>query len=96
LSRSPALVKDHLRKQGRYLLGGAVAAGFTVDEDGNLRADRNRKVHKAMMQQLSDEGLSSRAIAARMQDRGLTISHNTVYRCLTDRRKTDVSVSAVL
>jgi hypothetical protein len=58
LSRSPALVKDHLRKQGRYLLGGAVAAGFTVDEDGNLRADRNRKVHKAMMQQLSDEGLS--------------------------------------
>lgn len=95
LSLSPALAKDHLRKQGRYL-GGAVAAGFTVDEDGNLRADRNWKAHKAMMQQSSDQGLSSRAIAAGMQDRGLTISHNTVYRCLTDRRKTDVSVSAVL
>lgn len=81
-------VKDHLRKQGRYL-GGAVAAGFSVDTDGNLRADRNWERQLATMRQLSDEGLSSRAIASEMQKRGLAISHNTVYRCLTQRRKTD-------
>jgi len=79
-------VKDHLRQQGRYL-GGAVAAGFTVDAEGNLRADRNWERQLATMRQLSDEGLSSRAIAAEMGKRGLTISHNTVYRCLTHRRK---------
>jgi transposase-like protein len=45
-----------------------------------------------MMKQLSDEGLSSRAIATRMQEHGLNISHNTVYRCLTERRKTDAVI----
>ena len=83
-----ASVKEHLREQGRYL-GGAVAVGYTKDVHGNLRPARNWEKHLAMMKQLSDEGLSSRAIAARMQEHGLNISHNTVYRCLTDRRKTD-------
>jgi DNA invertase Pin-like site-specific DNA recombinase len=89
-----ASVKDHLRKQGRYL-GGAVATGYTKDAEGNLRMARNWEAHLAMMQQLSDEGLSSRAIAAKMQKRGLNISHNTVYRCLTQRRKTDESNSTL-
>lgn len=83
-----ASVKDHLRKQGRYL-DGAVAVGYTKDAHGNLRPARNWSEHLAMMKQLSDEGLSSRAIAAGMQKHGLNISHNTVYRCLTLRRKTD-------
>jgi putative DNA-invertase from lambdoid prophage Rac len=81
-------VKEHLRKEGRYL-GGAVAAGYSVDGDGNLTADRNWEMQLATMRQFSDEGLSSRAIAAEMRKRGLSISHNTVYRCLTQRRKTD-------
>jgi DNA invertase Pin-like site-specific DNA recombinase len=88
-----ASVKDHLRKQGRYL-GGAVAAGFSVDEDGNLRADRDWERQLATMRQLSDEGMSSRGIASEMQKCGLTISHNTVYRCLTQRRKTDIDSPA--
>jgi DNA invertase Pin-like site-specific DNA recombinase len=85
-----ASVKDHLRKQGRYL-GGAVAAGYRKDESGNLRMTRNWEHHLATMKVLSDEGLSSRQIAAEMQKRGLSISHNTVYRCLTQRRKTDTT-----
>jgi len=83
-----ASVKDHLRKQGRYL-GGAVAAGYAKDANGNLRVSRNWEKHLKTMKQLSDEGLSSRAIATEMQKHGLSISHNTVYRCLTQRRKTD-------
>ena len=43
-----ASVKEHLRKQGRYL-GGAVAAGYTKDADGNLRATRNWDKHLATM-----------------------------------------------
>ena len=87
-----ASVKEHLREQGRYL-GGAVAVGYTKDAHGNLRQARNWEKHLAMMKQLSDAGLSSRAIAARMQQHGLNISHNTVYRCLTDRRKTDAALA---
>ena len=86
-----ASVKDHLRKQGRYL-GGAVVTGYAVDETGTLKMSRDWQKHLATMKKLSDEGLSSRAIADRMKERGLKISHNTVYRCLTDRRKTDDAV----
>ena len=88
-----ASVKEHLRRQGRYL-GGAVAAGYSIDADGNLRVARNWDKQLATMRQLSDEGLSSRAIAAEMRKRGLEISHNTVYRCLTKRRKADTSGAA--
>jgi DNA invertase Pin-like site-specific DNA recombinase len=84
-----ASVKDHLRKQGRYL-GGALAVGYTRDADNNLKVSHDWKKHLATMKALSDEGKSMRQIAEKMKERGLSISHNTVYRVLVQRRKTDV------
>jgi DNA invertase Pin-like site-specific DNA recombinase len=83
-----ASVKDHLRKQGRYL-GGAVATGYAKDANGTLSLSPDWKKRLAEMTALSDAGKSTRFIAERMKERGLNISHNTVYRCLTQRRKTD-------
>jgi DNA invertase Pin-like site-specific DNA recombinase len=87
-----ASVKEHLRKQGRYL-GGALAVGYTLDDDNNLKVSRDWKKHLATMKALSDEGKSTRQIAATMKERGLNISHNTVFRVLVQRRKTDVVLS---
>jgi DNA invertase Pin-like site-specific DNA recombinase len=83
-----ASVKEHLRKQGRYL-GGALAVGYTRDANNHLKMSRDWKKHLAMMKALSDEGKSTRQIAATMKERGLNISHNTVFRVLVQRRKTD-------
>jgi DNA invertase Pin-like site-specific DNA recombinase len=83
-----ASVKDHLRKQGRYL-GGALAVGYTRDANNNLKVARDWKKHLATMKALSDDGKSTREIATAMKERGLSISHNTVYRVLVQRRKTD-------
>lgn len=81
-------VKEHLRKQGRYL-GGAMAVGYTKDANGKLKMSRNWRSHLAMMKALSDAGKSTREIAREMKTLGLTISHNSVYRVLTGARKTD-------
>ncbi|MBP7569292.1 MAG: recombinase family protein [Acidobacteria bacterium] len=83
-----ASVKDLLRRQGRYL-GGTPAVGYRKNADGTLTTLPDWKRRLSEMQALSDAGKSTRFIAARMQERGLNISHNTVYRCLTQRRKTD-------
>jgi putative DNA-invertase from lambdoid prophage Rac len=84
-----ASVKDHLRKQGRYL-GGALAVGYSRDAENNLKMSRDWKKHLATMKALSEAGKSTRQIAEKMKERGLRISHNTVYRVLVQRRKTDV------
>jgi DNA invertase Pin-like site-specific DNA recombinase len=82
-----ASVKEHLRKQGKYL-GGAMAVGYT--KDGNtLKVSRDWRKHLARMKALSKAGKSTRDIAVTMNERGLKISHNTVHRCLTQKRKTD-------
>lgn len=83
-----ASVKEHLRKQGKYL-GGALAVGFTKDAHNTLRMSRGWQEHLATMKALSDEGKSTREIAAKMKQSGLEISHNTVYRVLIQKRKTD-------
>ena len=83
-----ASVKDHLRKQGRYL-GGAMVVGYTKDANNQLKVSRDWRKHLATMKALSEAGKSTRDIAATMKERGLAISHNTVYRCLTQKRKTD-------
>jgi len=83
-----ASVKEHLRKQGKFC-GGALAVGFTKDADGNLKVSRDWRKHVATMRALSDAGKSTRQIAVAMSERGLKISHNTVYRVLVNRRKTD-------
>jgi hypothetical protein len=77
-----AEANDGMGKAGRYL---PLA----------LKESRDWQKHLRTMKALSDEGKSTRFIAARMKEQGLAISHNTVYRCLTQRRKTDAVVSAV-
>src|ERR1700733_7003589 len=73
-------VKDHLRKQHKYL-GGVMAKGYIKDEMNTLRPDPKWKAHLRIMNDLSAKGLSTRAIAEEMKKRGFVISHNTVYRC---------------
>jgi putative DNA-invertase from lambdoid prophage Rac len=83
-----ASVKEHLRKQGKYC-GGAMAVGYKKDANGKLKMSRNWRKHLAMMKALSDAGKSTRDISAEMKRHGLNISHNTVYRLLLNKRKTD-------
>jgi DNA invertase Pin-like site-specific DNA recombinase len=87
-----ASVKEHLRNQGKYL-GGAMAVGYTKDANNSLTMAGDWRKHLAMMRALSDKGKSTREIAATMKKRGLQISHNTVYRVLVQRRKTDAVLS---
>jgi DNA invertase Pin-like site-specific DNA recombinase len=88
-----ASVKEHLRQQGKYL-GGTLAIGYVKDKSNTLKQDRRWKKHLETMKRLSDEGKSTREIARSLREQGLTISHNTVYRCLTNQRKTDAQPSA--
>jgi DNA invertase Pin-like site-specific DNA recombinase len=88
-----ASVKEHLRKQGRYL-GGAMAVGYAKDTNGKLTMTPTWRRQLAAIKALSDDGKSTRDIAAVMRKRGLTISHNTVYRLLVHKRKTDTVMSA--
>lgn len=83
-----ASVKEHLRQQGKFC-GGALAVGFTKDANGNLKMSRHWRKHLATMKALSDAGKSTREIATEMKQNGLNISHNTVYRVLVNKRKTD-------
>jgi DNA invertase Pin-like site-specific DNA recombinase len=88
-----ASVKDHLRRQGKYL-GGAMAIGYTKDRSDSLRMSRDWRKHLARMNALSVSGKSTREIAKTMRAQGLAISHNTVYRILTGKRRTDSVVAA--
>jgi len=83
-----ASVKEHLRKQGKYL-GGAMAIGYATNARGKLVMLPTWRRHLATMKALSDDGKSTRDIAAVMNTRGLSISHNSVYRVLAERRKID-------
>lgn len=83
-----ASVKEHLRKQGRFV-GGLLPVGYKRTKDGRLVRDREWKRHASRMKKLSDEGLSVRKIAKEMKSHGLQLSYSTVYAVLTDKRKVD-------
>ena len=83
-----ASVKEHLRQQGKYL-GGTLAIGYVKDKSNTLKQDRRWKKRFETMKRLSNQGKSTRHIARSLREQGLSISHNTVYRCLTNQRKTD-------
>jgi putative DNA-invertase from lambdoid prophage Rac len=87
-----ASVKEHLRQQGKYL-GGAMAVGYTKDANGKLVMIPGWRRQLTTIKALSDSGESTRDIAVMMNKRGLTISHNTVYRVLVQKRKTDAVLS---
>lgn len=83
-----ASVKEHLRKQGRFV-GGLVPVGYKKTKDGRLVRDREWTRQSAQIQKLSRQGLSVRKIAAEMKSHGLQLSYSTVYAVLTDKRKVD-------
>lgn len=83
-----ASVKEHLRKQGRFV-GGLLPVGYKRTKDGRLLRDRDWKRQSAQIQKLSEQGLSVRKIAAEMKSHGLQLSYSTVYAVLTQKRKVD-------
>ena len=88
-----ASVKETMRKQGRFV-GGLVPVGYEKTADGRLVVSPEWKEQRATIQVLHQEGLSTRKIAETMTDRGLPISHMTVYNVLTHARKVDEAVTS--
>lgn len=84
-----ASVKEHLRKQGRFV-GGLLPVGYKKTNDGRLVRDPDWKRHVSRMQTLSEQGVSVRKIAAEMRSHGLQLSYSTVYAVLTEKRKVDL------
>jgi hypothetical protein len=56
--------------------------GFSVSADGNLETNGNREAILKMTLRLKMKGLSLRAIAGELQNRGYRISHTGVARIL--------------
>lgn len=83
-----ASVKEHLRKQGRFV-GGLLPVGYSKLQDGRLMRHGDWKQLTARMRKLSKQGMSLRKIAIEMQEYGLELSYSTVYAVLTDKRKVD-------
>ena len=84
----PLLMRERMRQRkrqgklmGRYL-GGNVPIGFSVSNDGDLETNGNREAILKMTLRLKMKGLSLRAIASELQNRGYRISHTGVDRIL--------------
>ncbi len=80
-----AEMKAHLKEHGRYL-GGARPFGYRVSKDGTLEPDATEQKAIATMRGLKKRGLSLRAIAERVQEKGFSLSHVGVQRVLAGSR----------
>lgn len=83
-----ASVKEHLRAQGRFV-GGAVPFGYAKTTDGALKPRKDFGTLRTRIAKMSRQGQSTRAIAQTLTEEGMAVSHNTIYRVLDGRRKTD-------
>jgi putative DNA-invertase from lambdoid prophage Rac len=83
-----ASVKEHLRAQGRFV-GGEVPFGYEKTEDGALTRRKDFEELRMRILDMSQGGKSTRAIAQTLTEEGMPVSHNTIYRLLDGRRKTD-------
>lgn len=83
-----ASVKEHLRAQGRFV-GGAVPFGYAKTTDGALKRRKDFGALQKRITEMSRKGQSTRAIAQTLTEEGMPVSHNTIYRVLDGRRKTD-------
>ena len=83
-----ASVKEHLRAQGRFV-GGAVPFGYAKTSDGALKRRKDFGALQKRITEMSRKGQSTRAIAQTLTEEGMPVSHNTIYRVLDGRRKTD-------
>ena len=90
-----ASVKEHLRAQGRFV-GGAVPFGYAKTTDGALTRRKDFSAIQQRIAEMSRNGQSTRAIAQTLTEEGMPVSHNTVYRVLDGRRKTDTTATAAV
>jgi hypothetical protein len=74
-----AVMKADQRQRGRYLVGNP-PFGFRVDGDGKLVEDPEQLAVVQQMKAMRAEGLSLRAIAAKLAESGTTVSHMAVQR----------------
>jgi putative DNA-invertase from lambdoid prophage Rac len=72
-----AIVKADKRQLGRYL-GGSRPFGFKADAEGRLIEDPAEQAVIGQMKAMRAEGMSLRAIAARLAEAGTSVSHVTV------------------
>jgi putative DNA-invertase from lambdoid prophage Rac len=72
-----AIVKADRRQLGRYL-GGSRPFGFKADAEGRLIEDPAEQAVVGQMKAMRAEGMSLRAIAARLAEAGTSVSHVTV------------------
>ena len=83
-------VKEYQRSQGRYV-GGQVPAGFTREGDQLVRNDAFAATERQILR-LTNAGMPTRRVAEKLRQRGVHLSHSTVYRIATKRRKLDQTV----
>ena len=76
-----AEVKRDQRTRNRYL-GGTAPFGWSVGEDGELRPHPEQQRALEQMRALREQGLSLRAVATRMADAGVPVSHVGVKNAL--------------
>ena len=81
-------VKEHLRNQGRWV-GGLVPFGYVKTADGALKKTAQFGKLQKRIGEMSRKGQSTRTIAATLTEEGTPVTHNTIYRLLDGRRKTD-------
>jgi hypothetical protein len=81
------LTAQHLPRVGEKPRGGALPFGYRRDADGKPRAPVPEQ-QEAIVQvhRLHAEGLSLRAISARLADNGIKLSHAAVGRMVAAER----------
>jgi DNA invertase Pin-like site-specific DNA recombinase len=80
-----ARIREAQQEEGRYM-GGRVPFGWKTGEDGILLRDERQQAAIAQMRTLRENGLSYRAIASKMAEQGIAISHQGVKHALTSDR----------
>jgi DNA invertase Pin-like site-specific DNA recombinase len=74
-------VKRDQRQRGRFL-GGTVPYGYAVGNEGELVPVPEQQQAIKRMIKLREQGLSLRAIQAKLAERGITLNHNTIDHAL--------------
>lgn len=80
-----ARIREVQQEVGRYM-GGRVPFGWKTGENGILVKDEQQQSAIAKMRALRENGLSYRAIANKMEEEGIRISHQGVKHALSSAR----------
>lgn len=74
-------IREDEKARGRYT-GGKVPFGFTLGEEGQLVAQEDQQTALATARALARDGVTTRAIARRLNAQGFKISHVTLGKYL--------------